>query len=365
MSQVCLSDLSTEALLEKKAQLTKSISKFDNMQYAKKVQLNSAYGALGNQYFRYYDVAQAEAVTLSGQLAIRWIEKTLNKYLNKILKTDSVDYVIAIDTDSVYLSVSEIVQRALPSDSSKSTVVDFLDHIAENKLQKVIDRSYQRLADYLNCYAQKMYMKRECICDRGIWTAKKRYALNVYDNEGVRYETPKLKIMGLEVIKTVISAPCKEKLKESLRIMMSGTESELQDHVKEFRKQFYSLKPEEIAFPRGVNGIEKYSTSDLKCIKGTPMHVRAAINFNRMIHEMSLTQQYQSIRDGDRIKFVFLSEPNPTGQDVIAFSTVLPREFGLCEYIDYARQFEKSFVSPLQLILDKINWSMVKRNKLF
>ena len=157
---------------------------------ARKIQLNSAYGAIGNQYFRYYNLANAEAITLSGQVSIRWIERKVNSYLNKLLKTEDHDYVIASDTDSIYICLDLLVRHVFDVQSvSAERVVDFLDAAAKDRIEPFIDRSYKELADYVGAYEQKMFMKRENIANKGIWTAKKRYILNVWDSEGVRYET--------------------------------------------------------------------------------------------------------------------------------------------------------------------------------
>ena len=166
--------------------LEKEIARCNNIQMAKKISLNSAYGAIGNQYFRYYKLANAEAITLSGQVSIRWIEQKMNEYLNKLLSTTEEDYVIASDTDSIYLNLGPLVDKFLGNKSGdKAAVVELLDKICEDKFEPYIDQCYQNLATYVSAYDQKMQMKRENIADRGIWTAKKRYILNVWDSEGV------------------------------------------------------------------------------------------------------------------------------------------------------------------------------------
>ena len=189
--------------------LQKDISKFNNIQMARKIQLNSAYGAIGNQYFRYYNLANAEAITLSGQVSIRWIEGKVNQYLNKLLKTEDHDYVIASDTDSIYICLDLLVRSVFDGkEVSTERIVNFLDAACKKQIEPFIDKSYQQLADYVGAYEQKMFMKRENIANKGIWTAKKRYILNVWDSEGVRYEKPKLKIMGIEAVKSSTPAAC-------------------------------------------------------------------------------------------------------------------------------------------------------------
>jgi DNA polymerase elongation subunit (family B) len=359
-----LSKLSDAELKAYARKLSFDISKYHNFQLTKKIQLNSAYGAMGNQYFRFYDIRLAEAVTLSGQLVIQWLAKDINKYLNGLLKTESVDYVIAIDTDSIYLNlknlVTQVYKDGLPSD--KSRVVDFLDKVAETKIQSVIDKSCKELREYLNARSQKMQMKRESIADKAIWTAKKRYILNVYDVEGVRYETPKLKIQGIEAVKSSTPEVCRQKIKDAIKLILTKTQSDLYKYIDDFKEQFKSLPPETVAFPRGCNGISTYSDNKLIYKKGTPIHVRGALVYNRLIKDKKLDKKYPCIHEGDKIKFLYLREPNPAQENVITMSEEgLPQELNLHKYVDYDLQFEKTFVDPLKIILDAINWTTKKQ----
>jgi DNA polymerase elongation subunit (family B) len=346
----------------KNKDLLNDISKYKNIQMAKKIQLNSAYGAIGNQYFRFYDVRQAEAITLSGQLAIRWIGKRLNEYMNKILKTELVDYVIASDTDSVYLNFGSMVKK-ICGDQSKEKIVDFLNK-ASSKIEEFIDKSYDDLAEMMNAYEQKMEMKREVIADKGIWTAKKRYILNVWDSEGVRYAEPKLKIMGIEAVKSSTPMACREKIKTAMKIVMTGTQSEFQKFVSEFKEEFKQLPFEDIAFPRSVSDLNKYKSSIGLYTKGTPIHVRGAILFNHMIEKNKLKKKYQLIKDGDKIKFCYMKVPNPIQENVFSILNVLPKELNLDKYIDYETQFEKAYLEPLRTIVQTVNWTTEQRSTL-
>ena len=341
--------------------LEKEIARCNNIQMARKIQLNSAYGAIGNQYFRYYKLANAEAITLSGQVSIRWIENRMNKYLNKVLKTEDVDYVIASDTDSIYLNMGPLVESVYKGrEKTTEGVVTFLNKVCEMELEKYIDRCYQELADYVNAYDQKMFMKRENIAERGIWTAKKRYILNVWDSEGVRYEEPKLKMMGIEAVKSSTPAPCRTMIKEGLKLMMNGTEEDVIDFIDKCRVDFKNLPPEEIAFPRSVSDVVKYRSHADIYSKGTPIHCRGALLFNHYIKEKKLTNKYSLINNGEKIKFLYLKKPNIIQENVISFIQDFPTELGLDKYIDYDLQFEKSFVEPLKSILDAIGWNVEK-----
>ena len=341
--------------------LEKEIARCNNIQMAKKISLNSAYGAIGNQYFRYYKLANAEAITLSGQVSIRWIESKMNQYLNKLLSTTDEDYVIASDTDSIYLNLGPLVDKFFASKSGdKVAIVGLLDKICEDKFEPYIDKCYSDLASYVSAYDQKMQMKRENIADRGIWTAKKRYILNVWDSEGVRYEEPKLKMMGIEAVKSSTPAPCRKMIKDALQLMMTGTEDDVIHFIDECRVNFKNLPPEQISFPRSVSDVVKYKSSSDIYSKGTPIHCRGALLFNHYIKKNKLDNKYSLIQNGEKIKFCYLKKPNIIHENVISFIQEFPKELNLDKYIDYDLQFEKSFVEPLKAILDAIGWNVEK-----
>ena len=345
--------------------LEKEISRCNNIQMAKKISLNSAYGAIGNQYFRYYKLANAEAITLSGQVSIRWIEQRMNRYLNKLLQTEEVDYVIASDTDSIYLNLGPLVDKLFGDKSGdKTAVVGILDKICKETLEPFIEKSYQELADYVSAYDQKMSMKRENIAERGIWTAKKRYILNVWDSEGVRYEEPKLKMMGIEAVKSSTPAACRKLIKDALKMVMQGTEDEVIDFIADSRKNFRSMTPEEVAFPRSCSNPNKFKGDSDIYVKGTPIHVRGSLLFNHYIKKNNLDTKYSLINNGEKIKFCYLKKPNPIHENVISFIQDFPKELGLQKYIDYDTQFDKSFLEPLKIILDAIQWKVERRNTL-
>ena len=345
--------------------LRRDISKFNNIQMARKIQLNSAYGAIGNQYFRYYNLANAEAITLSGQVSIRWIENKMNTYLNKLLKTDDYDYVIASDTDSIYLNLGPMVEAVFKERKKDGeSIVRFLDKVCQVEFEKYIESSYQELSSYVNAYEQKMVMKRENIANKGIWTAKKRYILNVWNSEGVQYDQPKLKMMGIEAVKSSTPAPCRSAIKEALNVIMSGNESDVQDYIDKFRREFESMTPEEIAFPRGCNNIAKNSSPATIYGKGCPMHVRGALLYNYWVKKKKLTHKYPLIQEGEKVKYVMLNTPNKINENVVSFFQTLPPELGLNGSIDYDLQFTKSFLQPLQVILDTLGWDAEKTNTL-
>ena len=343
--------------ISKQYDIEKRIAKYNNLQLAKKVSLNSAYGALGSQYFRFYDLRMALGVTTAGQLSIRWIENKINEYINKLVATENEDYVIASDTDSIYLKLGPLIDKFVKNQTEVKKVITIMDRICEDKLQPFIDRSYKELAEYVSAYDQKMQMKREGLSNKGVWTAKKRYILNVYNNEGVEYAKPKMKVMGLEMIKSSTPSAIREKMKTTIQLMMNGTEEDVQNFIQQFKEEFKRLPPEEISFPRGLNGLKTYADSVTLYTKGTPIHVKGAILYNHYLKQMNLTKKYPLIQEGEKIKFIYLKMPNHLKDTVISYPGRLPKEFGLDKYIDYDVQFEKSFLEPIKVILDCMNWS--------
>ena len=334
----------------------KLIARYHNMQMAKKIQLNSAYGALGNQYFRWFNFNHAEAITTSGQFSIRWIEKKINEYFNKLLKTKNEDYVIASDTDSIYVTFEKLI----PAGCDEMKAVELIDQFCEKKVQPYIDACYQELAATMSAYQQKMQMKRETIANKGIWRGKKMYILNAWNVEGVQYDKPKLKMSGIEAVRSSTPHACREKIKEALSIVMNGNLNELRVFVEKFRTEFDTMPFESVAFPRGVRGMKKYHDNSTIYKKGTPIQVKGALLFNNLLlrHKLNLVPP---ISDGDKIKFAYLKIPNPIGDTVIATADYLPTEFNLDKYIDRDLQFDKSFMEPLRSITEVINWDVDNR----
>ena len=340
------------------AELKREANRLANTQQAVKILLNSLYGALGNQYFRYFEMDMAEGITLSGQLSIKWAEKTINNAMNKILKTDE-DYVIAIDTDSIYVDMNPLVQSVNPADPVK-----FLDKACSEKFEPILEQGYAKMFEHMNAYDNRMVMAREVIADRGVWVAKKRYILNVHNNEGVQYAEPKVKMMGLEAVKSSTPQIVRDKFKKAYGIILTGTEGQLQAFVKDFYDEFAGLPAEAVSFPRGVSEIDKWRDNHIIYKKGTPIHVRGALLFNKKMKEVGLDKSMDSIKNGSKVKFCYLKTPNPIMENVIAFPQFLPKEFGLQEYIDYDLQFDKSFKEPLKLVSDAVGWELEQLNTL-
>lgn len=337
----------------KNEMLASKIVQLDNQQMAIKILMNSLYGALGNQYFRYFDQRVAESITAGGRLSIKWAERAVNNEMNKLNGTQDKDYVIAIDTDSLYIDMHTLVDKFNPKDPVK-----FLDKICGEHFEpKVIAPAYAELARITNAYEPRMEMAREVIADKGIWVAKKRYILNVHNSEGVQYPEPKLKIMGIEAIKSSTPQVVRDKFKEVFRVIIDSTESQTQQFIREFRNKFRSLPPEDVSFPRGVSELDKWQDTKSVYAKGCPIHVRGALVYNKAIESRNLTKKFERVQSGEKIKFCYLKVPNPLNENIISYPVVLPKELQLHNYIDYDIMFDKTFLDPLSSILEAMGWT--------
>ena len=332
----------------------------ENQQMSIKILMNSLYGALGNKHFRYFNNHVAEAITTSGQLSIRWAENAINKEMNAALETDDKDYVIAIDTDSLYVNMNELVKKFNPKDPVK-----FLDKICREHFEGVLEKSYAVLAKKLDVMENRMEMSREVIANRGVWIAKKRYILNVHNNEGVQYAEPKMKMMGVDAVRSSTPQVCRDKFKKIFKVIIDEGEIATQRFIADFKKEWKQLPPESVSFPRGCNISKKkdgvpFTWADKKTIykKACPIHVRGALLYNHYIKQAGLDQKYELVQNGEKIKFVYLKTPNSIKENVIAYANDLPKELDLHRFVDYNKQYEKAFVDPIKHLLDALNWDV-------
>lgn len=349
-----------------KIQLGNDIARLNMFQNVRKIQLNSAYGSLAQVGFRFFMYELASAITLSGQVVLRWVERKLNEFMNKLLKTNNIDYVLAADTDSIHLDFEGVVEKFKKTkpEASRNEIVDFIDKLVERRIQPYLDELYLELAEYMNVYEQKMHMKRENIVEVGVYLAKKKYIYNVMDSEGVRYSEPNLKVTGLELVKSNTPSFCRKKMKEACKIILEKKQEDLIQFVEQTKIEFDKLPFEDIAYPQSVNHIEKYTDDAGHYIKGTQIYARGAIIYNKIIKEKNLIKKYEKIGDGDKIKYCYLKVPNPLGENIISVPFSLPKEFGITEYVDYDTQFDKTFIKPVERITDAVGWSLKKENSL-
>lgn len=336
-------------------------SKYENMQHGTKIKLNAAYGALSNAYFRWFNPYFSEAITQSGQLAVKWGEKKVNEYINKVLNADG-DYIIAIDTDSLYIHLGPLIRKFDPTadaggDHAKvKATIEIMDKICTTKILPLIRQGYIELAEYMRAYAQKMDMNREVLANKAIWTGKKHYILNMYDKEGVKYDPPKKKIVGIEAVRSSTPNAAREKIKEGLDIILNGTESDLHSFVNGVRDHFKKAPIPDISFPRSASDINKWTDGLGNCKPSTPIQARAAINHNELLKTLKV-HRFKPIASGEKIKFTYLVKFNPHNIPVIGFADIIPPEFKLENYVDRMKQFNKGFLNPLSTITDAIGWT--------
>lgn len=358
-----LSILSDNDLINLFKEKESEYATFSCKQMAYKISLNSLYGATANAYFRYNSRDISEGITTTGQLVIRYISKRLNIYLNDIFKTQDVDYVIFNDTDSAGLNLEYFVNKMFEDQSDKQKIVNFLDKFVQKYINPYLVQEFQRLADYLNAFENRLSMNREVIADKGLWRGKKNYILQMYDKEGIRYTAPKMKIMGIETAKSSTPNIVRENLEKAIKILLNGSEEELHNFVSKFKEEFFSASVQDIAFPRGVSDMDKWVNPDGSMAKGVPIHVRGSVVYNRLL-KMIHSGEYAPIKNGDKIKFIYLKTPNIAQSHVIAFLDTLPPAFDLDQSIDREMQFNKTFLEPLKSLASIVGWNTEKTNTL-
>jgi DNA polymerase elongation subunit (family B) len=339
-------------------ELEKLISQLDSNQLAIKILMNGLYGAMTNAWFRYYDPRIGEAITMTGQLTVRLAEQRVNERLNSILEPKD-DYIIAIDTDSIYLNVGKVLSRIKPPTDN----YEFCKEFSEKTITPMLKECFVELCNIMHGYENKMNMKLEKISNKAIWVAKKRYVLNVLYNEGVEYDKPKISVTGLDSKKSSTPKVCRTLIEKTLTMILNEDEKTVQAFVKEAKQNFRSLSPEMVASPRSVSDVDKYMSGNTY-IKGTPINARGAILYNQLLKDKNVDKIYETIKNGDKIKYIYLKLPNKIKENVIAFKEDMPKEFELHDYIDYDLQFYKSYERPIEQILNAIGWQIKKKGSL-
>ena len=338
------------------AKYKKEATLYDVYQMAKKILANSLYGAMAQRYFMFYDTRLAEAVTSTGQFITQRVRNEMNSYLNKICKTDSYDYVYYCDTDSIFISLEPLVKAKFAGKTTKE-IIDLMDKTAEGILRKQLDHICGTIEQNLNAFESRISFKREAIASRAIFTSKKKYAMLVYNNEGVAYDPPTMKITGIEVVRTSTPMKVREFLKDAVLIALSKEEEDIHSYVENVEKQFMELDYKEIAYPTGVNNLGKYTSKSSIYSKGTPIHVRGALLFNHYIRKYKLDKEYEVIKEGNKVKYVYLKTPNKLLEDVVSFQSDIPEEFGVIDKVDYDKMFAKQFIGPLDRLIQPLGWT--------
>ena len=345
-----LSKLSDDELRALKKSAKQKVAEYHGKSLAIKILLNGGYGALTNPGNRWYSDDLAESITLTGQLSVNWVERDLNIFMNRVLKTADVDYVIAIDTDSCYLKTDEILKKAFGDyETDTEERYKFLINFA-HKVEEVIAESLERLYTTINAMEKSLHMKLEAI-GPAVWVAKKRYAMNMVSFKGVRHHPPKLKVMGIDAVRSSTPQICRDVIKKALPLIINGHEKELKELINSTQEKFSTLPFQQVAFPRSVSDVDKWADEQTTYRSGTPIHVRGALLYNKMVKKHKLTNQLPLIQNGDKIRFCYMQLPNTIQENVFACPDELPAEFGLEQFIDYAKQFDKSFMDPLQHVI--------------
>jgi DNA polymerase elongation subunit (family B) len=335
------------------------INKLDIFQYAMKILINSAYGVFSSIHFRYFSLDISEAITVTGQKIIGKTNDSINSYLNTFSGTKEQDYIIFSDTDSSAFTLDRIVKIKNPEN-----VTDFLDTFYKDNIDPYLSNIISEFSEEHNFHTNAISFKREKIISKMVVVAKKKYFGIVTDNEGYRYPEPEIFLTGVEVVRSSTPKCVKAPLLDCMNIVLNGTEWELQEYIKKFRKEYQKLSITDISFPRGANSLHQYIDED-GFKDRTPIQARAAILYNNLIQTMGLENEYDIVTDSDKIKFVYLIPENPLLQNVIGYKSSLPKEFGLDEYIDYNTMYKKTFLAPLKTILKAVDWEEERCDALF
>ena len=360
--------LTDDELAKRIVETENEIARLDGLQMALKILLNSGYGALGNSASRYFEIAMAESITLSGQANIKYIANCLSDEINRMegkAKDDYIDRIIAIDTDSNYLDCSglvEIFSKRYEAKNKKppttEDITNWLDALFAKHFEPFIDKSYQDFADYQNAYEHKMFMAREVIAESAMWTKKKRYIMKILDSEGVRFAKPKYKVMGQDAIRSSTPEICRDMLKDAYKVILDGDETTMQEFIKVFREEHKKLPAHIIATNSSANGLAKYSNKKTVYEKGAPGHVRGALLYNNYLDKLGLTS-VDKIQEGEKVKVLALKEPNMLKYKTVSFPQFLDESLDLNKYVDHKVMFEKTFIKPLTPLLDLLGWKAV------
>jgi DNA polymerase elongation subunit (family B) len=340
---------------------------YGKRQHVQKILLNSMYGVLGLPAFRFYDVDNAEAVTLTGQVVIKKTAEMANIKYCKELGTKE-DYNVYIDTDSIYMMAEPLVKHRYPEykEFDEKRMAQEVNTIAE-ETQSFLNKFYDMLAErffFIPKEKHRFEIKKEYISKAGFWVAKKRYAQWMILKNGIPCD--KLDVKGLDVVRSSFPKAFQKFMSTMLKDILMGKNNEyIDDTLLTFKKSLPTLPVNLIAKGGAIKELSKYDNGSWqkgKAVadfeKGTPAHVKAGIAYNRLLKFFNCPYKHEPIRDGDKVKWVYL-KTNPLGLDTLAFKDYNdPKEvMDFVEtYIDRDKIFEAELENKLDDFYNALKW---------
>lgn len=352
------------------------LSAFYNYEYSKKQELNilqmvfkilinSLYGALGNRYFKLFNVDIARAITGNTRFYIVLSKHRIPEFLNKFGKSNGVEdnnYYCYSDTDSLYFTLQPISHVLYDPTDDNNTKADKIDDFIKTEIDPVIEENNKEFCDFVNALDSTVVKaEREVIADSAVFVAKKRYFMRVLDNEGVRYETPKIKRMGIEIVRSSTPSFSKKYLDDSINIILDKNNKDLLEWVKETKQLFTKQKLSEIAKTSSVSNLNynldkvQYDQNGRKI--SIPINSRAALVTNRYIEQNNLSNQFQPISPNDKIKILYMKTPNPLNSNVMAFIDNRFAEM-FRQYVDFDENWDKFFLAALEIMTNPLNYDL-------
>ena len=342
---------------------------FDRRQYIQKIILNSLYGVLGLSVFRFYDLDNAEATTLTGQALIKFSKKITNHFYNKELG-DNDDYVIYIDTDSIFASAIPLIKKRFPKDKLSEAMMT--QRILEvcGEVQDYLNQSYNYFAKkFLNLDEHVFDIKQEVIAKSGLFITKKRYGLRIINDAGRKVN--KIHVKGLDTVRSNFAVAMKDLLSKVLEDILANVPKEkIDERISIFKRNMNSLHFDVMANPIGVKGIGKYEVKVEDSAfsvykKGTPVHVKSAINYNSLLDYWYEGRKYEKITNGSKIKWVYLKN-NEFGFDTIGYKGYEdpPQILDLIKtHIDHERMFQQAMSKKIGMFYKAMKWEKVVDNR--
>jgi DNA polymerase elongation subunit (family B) len=350
---------------------------FDSRQHTMKIVSNSLYGALGAPGFRFYDIDNAESITLTGRTVIKHAMNKGDEWFTKQTGVDK-DYVIYVDTDSNYFSAKPIIdlmESKFNRDLSRDEKID-ITYKTSQAVEAYINSSWDEFCKhFLNSNKHFLNIKQEYVAEAGFWIAKKRYAQKIISEKGVKISKLtdgkkewKLDVKGMDVVRSNFPSAFRSLMSTILIGILDKTEKlKIDDIIIKFKEEIPKKPLMDIMFPVGVKELKKYQTDSSGTFAayktGTPVHVKSALNYNNLLDHFKITTS-QKIIDNEKIKWTYL-KPNRFGLDSCAVKGFNdPPEIisFITEHIDYDKVFERALVNKLTDFYSALNWGAVPKN---